>query len=114
MTDAATNPAWHKSPERRMRAKLRKFGLTQQEYDARLSEQGGVCAICRQPETRLNNATGSYGGEQKTKSLALDHDRRTNTARGILCQDCNLAVGLLKEDPSIAESLATYLRRWNG
>src|SRR2546430_4708903 len=31
---------------------LRRRGITPQQYDRMLTEQGGVCAVCHQPETR--------------------------------------------------------------
>lgn len=68
--------------------KLRNYGLTLAEYDARLAEQGRVCAICRQPQGR--------GWD-----LAVDHDHATGAVRGLLCGKCNVAPGLLRDDPDL-------------
>lgn len=44
-------------------------------YDELLELQGGGCAIC--------------GARAKTRRLAMDHDHRTMTLRGLLCHRCN-------------------------
>lgn len=74
------------------------YGLSPEQYDALLAEQGGVCAIC--------------GGVNKgSRSLAVDHDHETGTVRGLLCIPCNSAVGLLKEDPDLLQNARIYLLR---
>ena len=80
-----------------------KFGITPEQYDAMLKEQGGVCAICREPETGRNRA-GAV-------SLAVDHDHETGLVRGLLCNTCNRGIGLLKDRPDILRSALQYLER---
>jgi Recombination endonuclease VII len=58
---------------------LRRYGLTDAEYDGIWEDQGGVCAICGQPPT--NNL------------LAVDHDHVTGRVRGLLCAPCNRHLG---------------------
>lgn len=65
------------------------FNLTVEEYE-RLIKNG--CEVC-----------GSFD------RLHVDHDHITNTVRGILCQNCNIALGLLKDDVSRILKLAHYL-----
>ena len=55
-------------------------------------EQAGRCAICHQEAT-----------------LYLDHDHASGRVRGALCQYCNPALGLLKDDPARLESAIAYL-----
>lgn len=86
---------------------LAKFGITLIEYENLLKKQLGCCAICKQPERRLDNSASG-----KIKSLALDHHHLTGKLRGLICQDCNLAVGLLKDDPKLVKSLLYYLLAW--
>jgi DNA-binding sugar fermentation-stimulating protein len=52
-----------------------------------LAEQGGLCAVCKQPPTQ-NNTRAHWDGK-----LCVDHCHDTGRVRGLLCNDCNLAVG---------------------
>lgn len=63
----------------------RRYGLTIAQYDEMLAAQGGVCAICRQPET--------YARLGKIQRLAIDHDHETGMIRGLLCNRCNRRLG---------------------
>jgi hypothetical protein len=67
--------------------KLKLFGITRDDYDRMLDEQWGRCAIC------LEKPNG--------RRLDLDHDEKTMKARGLLCNTCNQAIGLLKHDVSL-------------
>lgn len=76
----------------------RKYGITLEQYDELLSEQGGVCGICgREPNPNI--------------SLHVDHDHQTGALRGLLCFPCNQAIGSLREDPALLELAIDYLRR---
>jgi hypothetical protein len=44
-------------------------------------------------------------------SLCLDHDHETGRARGILCNACNSALGLLKDSAQRLDGLLAYVRR---
>jgi hypothetical protein len=71
------------------------YGVTVAEFHALLARQGGVCAICGKP-----------GGK---KRLALDHCHRTGEIRGLLCGACNIALGLLRDSPSLIRRAAAYV-----
>jgi len=77
------HPDRAKASERRTSLR-RKFGITPEEYDALLEAQAGVCAICGEPPGQ--------------KALAVDHDHDTGSIRGLLCGNCNTALGLLSDD----------------
>lgn len=79
------------------------YGITADEYDAMLEKQGRVCAVCLLPE--------SVTREGKTKALAVDHCHVTGAVRGLLCQRCNQALGLLKDDASTITRLLSYIER---
>jgi hypothetical protein len=55
----------------------RKYGITEEYYEGLLEFQGGRCWIC-----------GYTPGEGKRK-LAVDHDHKTGSVRGLLCHRCN-------------------------
>lgn len=88
---------------------LRKnFGLEIHEYEQMLKAQGGVCAICEQPETFIHKATG------KPARLAVDHCHVKGSVRKLLCKSCNNGLGLFKDNPELLKKAADYLRNHNG
>jgi len=76
------------------------FGLTLEEYTAKLKAQGHRCAICHTHADDL------------TQKLAVDHCHTTGKVRDLLCKDCNTAIGLLREDPARIESAKHYCERY--
>jgi hypothetical protein len=68
-------------------------------YDSLFQNQKGVCAICGSPEN------GRY------KHLSVDHCHETNKIRGLLCNNCNRGLGLLKDDPDILRKAAAYVEK---
>lgn len=81
----------------------RNFGISLQDYEDLLQAQGGACAVCG-----ALNGTCIYSGE-KTKSLGVDHDHKTGAVRGLLCSDCNRAIGQMQDDPERLRKAADYL-----
>lgn len=43
----------------------------------------------------------------------LDHDHQTGAPRGVVCHDCNIALGWIRDNPATAERMARYLREGN-
>jgi hypothetical protein len=70
------------------------YGITQAEYDALLARQGGACAIC---------------GRRPKEKLYVDHCHRTDRVRGLLCRDCNFALGQLRDDHRALVAALAYL-----
>ena len=70
-----------------------------------LVEQNGVCAICRQPESR------TWHGVKKQTDLAVDHCHETKRVRGLLCHKCNSILGYVKDSPVVLRTAADYLER---
>lgn len=86
--------------EQEWRANLKRYGLTPEQARSLYAKQGGLCAICHGPctKTRLGR-------------LCVDHDHLTGQVRGLLCIDCNAALGKFKDDPSLLRRAAEYLER---
>lgn len=63
------------------------YGLGAGEYVQQLAAQGGVCALCKQPETRRNGRTG------KLFALSVDHCHGALILRALLCFRCNARIG---------------------
>lgn len=79
----------------------KKYGMTQEAFDAMLAGQGGVCAIC-------GTSDFSAGNGQRP---VVDHDHETGAIRGILCFGCNIGIGAFKEKLAIVRAAVAYLER---
>ena len=75
---------------------LRKYGITLEQKEAMLADQGHRCGICRTDEP------GKRG-------WFTDHCHTSKRVRGILCHRCNSALGLLRDDPAVLLAAADYL-----
>ena len=95
----AANPDLYRDKELR-----KNFGISLDDYLAKLDDQFGVCAVCERPETAVRNSRKLW--------LAVDHNHTTNAVRGLLCTNCNVAVGMLCDDPSLLRRAADYLDRY--
>ncbi len=76
-------------------------GFTHDMYLALHEKQGGVCAICQQPE-KVKDKNGEI------RSLAVDHNHETGEVRGLLCFRCNTQLHVL-ENRNIKEAAQNYL-----
>lgn len=93
----------HATYENRLR---RDFGITLAEYDAMFEAQDGLCAICQQPETCTYKGT--------LKRLAVDHCHTTGQVRGLLCRQCNTALGSFGDDVELLMRAINYLEGFDG
>ena len=82
----------------------KKFGLTWEEYQLLLEKQQNVCAICKQPETKLDYRTN------RLINLSVDHCHETDRIRGLLCMDCNRALGMFQDNVDILSAAIQYLQ----
>lgn len=95
-----------RADENRRRWNIKKlYGITVEEYDELLKKQGKVCAICGDDEPLVHGRTG------KQFRLAVDHCHTTGRVRGLLCQKCNRAIGLLRDNIDLLRKAADYLER---
>ncbi len=74
-----------------------KYGISLEDYNKMFQEQNGCCAICKTHQAELKN------------KLSIDHCHKTERIRGLLCQKCNHAIGLLNDDPDLIESAKEYV-----
>jgi hypothetical protein len=72
--------------------------LKYEEYVKLLGNQGFKCRICKRSSVGLK------------KALAPDHDHRTGKIRGLLCTQCNTAIGHFQDSPDLLIEAANYLR----
>ncbi len=99
---------WAKSPRGQRSSKSRRlkkeYGISIEDYDRMLAEQGGGCAICK----RTDN-TSKLG---KPNPFAIDHCHKSKTVvRGLLCHRCNMGLGYFGDDIQLLEAALVYLRK---
>lgn len=76
-----------------------KYGMTLADYD-RMAVAG--CAIC-------GTHPDPDALDRRVQVLHADHDHFTGQFRGLLCRDCNMGIGFLKDDPTILRRARQYL-----
>jgi Recombination endonuclease VII/HNH endonuclease len=81
----------------------RQFGIGLAEYSQMVSDRGNKCDICGQPEKQERAG--------KVKALAVDHDHKTGAVRGLLCSDCNTALGKFHDSKDLLTSAIAYLTK---
>lgn len=79
----------------------KRYGITPEDYDRMLAEQGGRCAVCRTNKPR--NGRGD-------KVFDVDHDHATGKVRGLLCRKCNVTTGVLEKNRQLIAKIETYLK----
>lgn len=77
----------------------RVYGMSKTAYESMMESQGGVCAICRS------------GPKYGHRMLTVDHCHSTGSVRGLLCGECNLAIGLFGEDVELLDMALAYVVR---
>lgn len=75
------------------------YGITIDDFIAMSNKQDGLCKIC-----------SSHGKDNRNGVLFVDHCHVTNKVRGLLCKDCNTALGLLKDCPERMTAAINYLK----
>lgn len=83
-----------KTFEQRRRHRIQAYGITVEQYNQMLEDQGGGCYLC---------------GGTDSKSLSIDHCHHTGRVRGLLCSAHNRALGLLGDDPEMLLKAHAYL-----
>lgn len=78
--------------------------ISKEEYKSLFNRQGGVCAICQKPESKIWK-------NKLVIKLAVDHCHKTGKVRGLLCHNCNTRVLKVVEDyPFLIEKAQNYLK----
>jgi hypothetical protein len=71
----------------------RKFKLTEQQYAELMNNNN--CEIC----------------SRVLEKKCIDHCHSTNIVRGVLCNNCNTALGLVGDNVSVLEEMIKYLQK---
>lgn len=75
------------------------YGLTIADYQRLLEDQDYRCKIC----------LIEFGETRKT-APCVDHCHQTGKVRGLLCTQCNVALGMMKDDPDVLRRAIEYLK----
>lgn len=90
---------------RRSRDLRYRYGITEEDFAAMLTEQGDCCAICGSDDSGSTN-------------WHVDHDNQCcpggtkgcgNCVRSALCRSCNLLLGYARDNVIILRSAINYL-----
>lgn len=93
---------------------LRKlYGITPEDYQAMLIAQDYRCKICRVHENDAPKTGGrpslKDGSHTRVSNLHVDHNHETKKVRGLLCSNCNVAIGFAKENVNFLKQMIEYL-----
>jgi hypothetical protein len=79
------------------KSSLKEYGITIEDYDRMFSEQNGKCHICN--------------GVSKRKYLSVDHCHTSNKVRGLLCESCNVGLGMFNDNVAFLKNAIEYLEK---
>ena len=86
---------YNSDPERFKYEKLkRKYGLTKAEHKSMIANQNKACAIC----------------QVVMKKVCVDHNHISGNVRGLLCNECNRALGYFKDSLQVLQNAVDYLK----
>ena len=88
--DRVDNPERHRGYELK-----RKYGILLSDVKDMEAKQGGKCFACDNDE------------------LVVDHCHSTGNVRGLLCTQCNTAIGMVKDNTETLRLLIEYLEKHN-
>lgn len=78
--------------------KMKKYGITEEQFENMEKAQNLCCAICGKPENREN------------RKLSVDHSHGTGKVRGLLCSNCNRGLGYFKDNSTLLIAAAAYVK----
>jgi hypothetical protein len=90
-----------KNPEKVLDKRYKeRYGITYSEYKSMLASQNFKCLLCdiEQKDARQGK-------------LVVDHNHKTGEVRGLLCHNCNCALGHFKDNIDVLNKAITYLGR---
>lgn len=98
---AGNHKKWRmKNPDKLRKNKLwARYHITSEQYMAIFDRQKGCCAICNIHYSKLKSP------------LYVDHNHKNKIVRGLLCNKCNFAIGLLNESKILFNNALNYLYR---
>ena len=74
-----------------------RYGLSLEQYEQLVNSQSGCCGICK----------------ERMEPVCVDHCHDTGKVRGLLCRNCNSALGKFKDSPETLRSAADYIEKFS-
>jgi len=96
--DKIKNYSSRTSAEWKKRNIARRYNITIEQYNEMLTSQNGLCLLC----------------DKEPKKIVVDHCHKTGKVRGLLCDECNRGIGLLKENVEVLQKAISYLNKHKG
>lgn len=87
-----------------VKRRLPKYGITIEQYEQMVKDQGGVCAVCLKPPFRAFDVDHDHACCPGNESCG-------QCVRGLLCFNCNSALGKFKDDIDTLKRAVSYLTR---
>jgi len=94
------------TPEVKSKVLQRKYGITIEQFRLMLWSQGGKCPVCQCQLTENNGK-----GRGQASAACVDHCHETGEIRGLLCNHCNRALGLFKDNIQTMQRAQEYIAR---
>lgn len=82
----------------------RKYGIDLSGFDALWIAQRGLCGVCGVHLTMPSMRKG-----QSPTSASVDHNHHTGNIRGLLCNRCNMALGLLEDSEKLLKRALSWV-----
>ena|SRR5690349_4226398 len=111
---------WRKTPQGQeyvangtLLKRFSQHGLTLDQYHAIAERQDFLCACCKQ------EPVAGQGSGRSPDGFHIDHDHDCcpgekscgKCVRGLLCETCNVGIGMLKSSPQVCINAAAYLAK---
>lgn len=79
------------------------YGITVEDWHQMFEEQQGCCAICSIPQNMLK------------QTLCVDHNHKTGKIRQLVCDRCNMLIGIYEANfDGFEYKIKDYLEKNNG
>jgi hypothetical protein len=90
-----------KNPSKQHATEIKKhYGLSIEQYNQMLADQKLMCKICDK----------QHDPSIKRGRLYVDHNHVTGAIRGLLCSECNFALGKMNDRIDLLEKAIAYLK----
>ncbi len=96
--------------EKELYMKCRKYGISVKYYKDLLRVQQNACAICGKSEDIIERYVDKI--KKHNNILQIDHCHSRNIVRGLLCWNCNVALGHFKDSLDVLKSAVNYMEEF--